>query len=108
MSSERRSGNERRMTGRHSVEIEVEWEISAGRFPGTMSDVSFEGCFVLCSGKVTDGEPLRVFIPLEDGMKVLYSGVVANHTPEIGFGAKFDPLTQAQRDVIAALVKNSA
>ncbi|MGI9054861.1 MAG: PilZ domain-containing protein, partial [Pyrinomonadaceae bacterium] len=50
--SDRRSGSERRTNKRFSVNIDVEWEGSVGRQPGTISDVSTTGCFVLCSGEV--------------------------------------------------------
>src|SRR5436305_1614220 len=58
--SDRRSGNERRTTNRYPVEVTVEWEAAAGRQPGTMSDVSFDGCFVLSNGDVADGRNVKL------------------------------------------------
>jgi len=55
--------------------------------------------------RVHDGETVRLFIPLADGMKVEFSGTVANHVFEIGFGLKFDQLSAAQRDVLGQLVR---
>ena len=51
---DRRSGIDRRGTNRYQVRVDVEWETDADRQPGTLSDVSFDGCFVLSSGEVED------------------------------------------------------
>ncbi len=104
---DRRSGMERRGTNRFPVNFDVEWEITTTRHPGTLSDVSFDGCFILSSGEVEDGDTVRVFIPLADGMKVQFGGKVANHVFEIGFGVKFDQLSAAQRDLLVDLVRSS-
>jgi hypothetical protein len=73
--------------------------------PGSISDVSLDGCYVLTAGEVTDGETVRLFVPLADGMKVELSGEVANHVFDIGFGLKFDQISAAQRDVLGQLVR---
>ncbi|MEO6655419.1 MAG: PilZ domain-containing protein [Pyrinomonadaceae bacterium] len=105
--NDRRSGTERRGTNRYPVEMDVEWVGSAGRSPGTISDVSLDGCFVLSSGDVNDGENIRLYVPLADGMKVEFSGRVANHVFEIGFGIKFDQLSLAQRDLLIKIVRDN-
>ena len=92
---------------RYPVDMDVEWEGTAGRSPGSMSDVSLDGCFVLSSGDVNDGENVRIFVPLADGMKVEFSGRVMNHVFEIGFGVKFDPLSAAQRELLVKMVRDS-
>lgn len=104
---DRRTGSERRGTNRYPVEVDVEWEGSGGRSPGSISDVSLDGCFVLNSGNVEDGEQIKLFIPLADGMKVEFSGRVANHVFEIGFGIKFDQLSVAQRDLLIKIVRDT-
>lgn len=104
-SQDRRSGGERRGTNRFPVQIDVEWQGSAGRAIGSMSDVSLDGCFVLSSGDVNDNEPVKLFVPLADGMNVEFSGRVANHVFEIGFGVKFDQLSAAQRDLLVKIVR---
>ena len=105
---DRRSGTERRETNRYSVEIDVEWETSHERKPGAISDVSLNGCFVLSSGDVTDGEHVKIFVPLADGMKAEFSGRVANHVLEIGFGLKFEQLSIAQREMLITIVRDTA
>jgi hypothetical protein len=106
-SQERRSGIDRRSSNRYEVNIEIEWEADKGRNPGSMSDVSFDGCFILSSGDVIDGDAVRLFVPLADGMKVQFGGRVANHVFEIGFGVKFDQLSAAQRDVLTSFVRDT-
>ena len=104
---DRRSGTERRASNRFPIEVDVQWQGSGERLSGSISDVSLDGCFVLGSGEVTDGETIKLFVPLADGMKVEFSGRVANHVLEIGFGLKFDPLSAAQRDVLSRLVREA-
>jgi hypothetical protein len=104
---DRRSGSERRASNRYPVAIEIEWQGAHGRQPGTVSDVSLDGCFVLSSGDIEDGDPVKVFVPLADGMKVQFDGKVANHVYEIGFGVRFGQLSAAQRDLLTQMVKRS-
>ena len=103
---DRRTGTERRGSNRYSLELNVEWEGAAGRQPGTISDLSIDGCFVLSSGDINDGDTVKVFVPLADGMKVQFDGKVANHVYEIGFGVRFEQLTAAQRDVLMKIVRD--
>jgi len=104
---DRRSGKERRGSNRYPVEIDIEWENSDGRKSGTLSDVSFDGCFVLSSGDTNDGDNVKIFVPLADGMKVQFEGMVANHVYEIGFGVRFAPLSFAQRELLMKIVRES-
>lgn len=103
---DRRAGGDRRTTERYPVKIEVEWEASIGRKKGTVNDISHEGCFVLCSGEVTDGEKVLVFFPLSDGMKVQFSGEVINPIYDIGFGVRFSELSAAQRGFLTKLIES--
>jgi hypothetical protein len=104
---DRRSGYDRRLSERYQVDLDVEWQGAGARQTGSLSDISFEGCFVLSSGDVQDGEPVRIFIPLADGMKVQFEGRVANHVVEIGFGVQFSPLSVPQRELIASLIRTA-
>ncbi len=101
---DRRSGNERRSAQRYKTNIEIEWEGLAGRQQGTISDLNAEGCFVLCSGEVEDGENVKIFLPLSEGMKVEFWGEVVNHVFEIGFGMRFIELSDAQKDFLEKFV----
>ena len=104
---DRRSGEERRSANRYQVEVEVQWQGIGPRAQGTLSDVSLDGCFVLGSGDVEDGEAVKVFVPLADGMKVEFRGRVTNHVRDIGFGMKFDSVSAAQRDLLVNIVRDS-
>lgn len=101
---DRRSGNGRRSAQRYKVSIEIEWEGLAGRKSGTISDINIVGCFVLCSGEVEDGENVKIFLPLSEGMKVEFWGEVFNHVFEIGFGMRFIELSDAQKDFLNKFV----
>lgn len=104
MVKDRRNGEERRSVKRYVVNIDVEWEGVVGRQQGTISDISELGCFVLCSGEVENGETVKLFIPLADGMKVQFWGMVVNHVFEIGFGVRFTEVNDAQEDILNKIV----
>ena len=102
---DRRTGGDRRLEPRYSVNINVEWEApGVGRKKGTVNDISREGCFILCSGEVEDGENILVFFPLSDGMKVQFTCEIVNHIYEIGFGVTFTELSAAQRNFLSKLI----
>lgn len=101
---DRRLGSERRKAKRFSVAIDVEWENHSGRMPGTLSDISANGCFVLSAVDISDGEIVKIFLPLSDGMKVQFLGEVTNHVYEIGFAVRFVDLTAAQKDFLDKFV----
>lgn len=103
---DRRSGQERREAERYAVNIETEWEGAVGRKHGIISDISLNGCFVMCSGEVDDGERVKIFLPISDGMKVEFRGEVTNHVLEIGFAVKYVDLTEAQREFLKKLIEN--
>lgn len=102
--TDRRSGVERRAHPRKELTINVEWEDLSGRYPGTLSDLSESGCFVLSSGDVSDGDVIKVFLPLGEGMKVQMIGEVRNHLIEVGFALRFIEPTEAQVNVIRGLI----
>jgi len=98
--TDRRAGRERRSVERFKVNIEIEWEGLIGRKPGTISDISTAGCFVLCSGEVDDSENVKIFFPLTDGRTTLFWGEVSNHLFEIGFALKFIEMSDAQKEFL--------
>lgn len=97
---DRRTGKERRESERHQVAIDVEWESLAGRQSGTINDLSSTGCFVLSSAAVEDGDNIKIYIPMNDGVTVQFWGKVVNHVFEIGFGVRFLGLTDIQKDYL--------
>ena len=101
---DRRRSTDRRTAKRYTVTIDIEWEYAGERHPGTISDLSEGGCFVLTGIEVEDGAEVGVFLPIGDGMKVQYVGTVTNHVYEIGFAANFTSLSEAQRNVLRSYV----
>lgn len=97
---DRRRSTDRRSARRFTVTIDIEWEHSGQRHPGTISDLSEGGCFVLTGIEVQDGDEVGVLLPIGDGMKVQYAGTVTNHVYEIGFAASFTSVSEAQRNVL--------
>ena len=102
---DRRKSDDRRSARRFTVNIDIEWENHNGRRAGTVSDISEEGCFVLSEVDVSDGELVKVFIPLSDGMKVEFLGQVANFVYEIGFAVHFLSLSDAQKEFLSNFVE---
>ena len=98
--ADRRRSSDRRSARRFTVTIDIEWERSGERHPGTISDLSEGGCFVLTGIEVEDGDEVGLFLPIGDGMKVQYIGTVTNHVYEIGFAANFTRVSEAQRNVL--------
>lgn len=97
LKKDRRRGSDRREEQRFGLSMEVVCDGSEGSFSGTMSDISSNGCFILASGEVVDGDQVRIDIPLLAGGTLSLWGNVANHVPEIGFGVQFVGLTEAQK-----------
>src|SRR5690349_11213362 len=87
--ADRRSGRERRKTKRFSVNLDIEWANGTERRRGTLSDISDSGCFVLSSGNPEEGELVKLYLPMTDGMQVDFDGHVSNVAPEIGFAVEF-------------------
>lgn len=102
---DRRKSDERRRNKRFPLSLDIEWENHYGRRPGTLSDISEEGCFVLSEVDVSDGELVKIFIPLSDGMKVEFLGQVANFVYEIGFAVQFLSLSDAQKEFLTSFVE---
>ncbi len=106
MSNDRRRGDERRGSRRHEVNVDVEWEGRNGREKGVLGDLSEMGCFILGSGDVEDGDVIKFYLPVSDGMRIEFSGEVINHVLEIGFGMKFVDLNSAQEELIVGLIES--
>lgn len=102
--NERRSGQDRRVVERFSVNIDIDWESIDKKERGTISDLSVAGCFVLCSGEVEDGDYVKIWFPLTNGNKIQFMGEVVNHTFEIGFGICFINLTEAQQEFLEIFI----
>ena len=105
MINDRRKNKDRRGFKRYTVSIDIEWEGLIGRRKGTISDISSFGCFVMCSGEVENGEAVKIYLPIADGMKAELWGEVINHVYEIGFGLRFIKLSKPQKEVLEQLIE---
>lgn len=101
---DRRNGRDRRRANRYGVSIEVFWESLAGRQTGMISDISTEGCFVLCTGDVEDGENVKIQIPLMSGEVIELWGEIVSHVFEMGFGLRFVELGDNERLFLERLI----
>lgn len=102
--TDRRSGNERREVERYKVTVDIEWENHVGRYPGTLSDISERGCFVLAAGDFADGERVFVFVTLPEGGELRLAGEITNHVFEIGFAATFIDVSGSDLDTLRSLI----
>lgn len=101
---DRRSGHDRRAFARFAAHFDLEWESLTGKQPGTISDISATGCFILCSGAVEDGENVRIFLPTERGNIAVVWGEVVNHVEEIGFAMRFIEIGNNERLALERLL----
>lgn len=104
-SSDRRSGQDRRQTKRARLNSPVEWESHAGIKPGTLSDLSRNGCFILSAGNVAPGEQIFVHLPLTSGQKARFAAEISESVFDIGFAARFVNLTEAQEEFLERFVE---
>lgn len=95
---------ERRTTPRANSNLTVRWEGVIGSNTGTVSDLSTEGCFVLCSGQVMESEPVRLQFSFPDFNSVPLLGEVVYQVNEIGFALRFVNLTPAQVEFLRQLM----
>jgi c-di-GMP-binding flagellar brake protein YcgR len=103
--ADRRSGHERRKTKRFTVTLDIDWANGVTRGRGTLSDISDSGCFILSAATPEEGELVKLFLPMSDGMQVDFDGQVSNLAPEIGFAVEFLFLTPTQKEFLASFVQ---
>lgn len=106
-STDRRSGIDRRRTKRAQLNSPVEWESHAGVKPGTLSDLSRDGCFILSAGNVAPGEQIFIHLPLSSGEKARFAAEISESVFDIGFAARFVGLTEAQSEFLERFVEMS-
>ena len=99
---------DRRGEERYSITLDVYLQASNGRFPGTISDVNWSGCFILSGAEVSKEETVHVFLPVPGGVRVQVTGVVTNLSEDIGFGLKFGELNEVQWNALDSLITRGA
>jgi hypothetical protein len=102
---------ERRRSNRIRATFDVRLDANKGRYRGTVSDISKNGCFILSGADLEIGELLRVEINLRFGGWVSIWGEVVNSTTEIGFAVRFTDsldidLVELEKLVAAGMVNS--
>lgn len=103
--NEKLPDEERRVENRIRLTVDVEWDSNDGRHPGTLSDLSSRGCFVLAAGFFTEGEAVRVHLPITEGEDFEVVGEIVNQYPDLGFALRFMNLTDDQRQSLNDFAK---
>jgi len=88
---------ERRVEDRIRLTVDIEWDSNDGCHPGTLSDLSSTGCFILASGFFTEGATVRVHLPITESEIFVAVGEIVNQYPDLGFALRFMNLTDEQR-----------
>lgn len=70
-----------------------------------ISDLSKGGCYVDSIAEVIVGETLFLKLLMPDGEWFELQGVVAHHTPRLGFGVRFVNLDEKQHHQIRSLLR---
>lgn len=96
--------DERRSEERVPLVLDMRWESLSGRRAARISDMSLSGCYVESLGQVTVGELIRFEVQLPTGRWMPLVGEVVYHLPPMGFGVRFRPLTETQKEVVASLL----
>jgi len=98
--NDRQSDDERRKEPRLKLSIEMEWSRGGDISPGTLSDLSRTGCFVLTKGEFDNGEVVRIYLPLTDGGRFEILGEITNNVEDVGFGVRFVNVSDVQREFL--------
>jgi hypothetical protein len=100
-------GHERRSSERLKVKVDVQWEGEKGLNHGTIHDINMNGCFVLCSGVIRDGELVKVEVLIPKKKPIALWGEVVNHLDEIGFGMRFTGVGKTESEFLQRLLKRA-
>lgn len=95
---------ENRADIRFETSLTARWQGSPANQTMRISDLSTRGCYVDSIAEVTMGETLIIEILLTNGEWFELKGVVAHHTPRLGFGVRFVNQEAAQRRQIRSLL----
>jgi hypothetical protein len=93
---------EKRTEARFEVSLAARWQGSAAN--SRISDLSLGGCYMDTIVSVTVGEALSLQILMPDSSWFELQGVVAYHSPRMGFGVRFVNLDEKQRRQIRSLL----
>jgi hypothetical protein len=93
-------GEDARRDERMGVPLEIVLEFSSGKREARISDISLGGCYIDSIAGVTEGEIVRFKLALPDGGSEELAGVVVYVHEGVGFGLRFDDLTEEQKEAV--------
>jgi hypothetical protein len=89
---------------RVTVSLEAVLEFGTAKTNVRVSDISRGGCFFDTLFNVTEGDEIVFSVKGPDGDWMRLSGTVAYYFPRIGFGLRFLPLTDEQRNFVFRII----
>ncbi len=95
---------ERRGSERKRILLEAKWESMSRTHEARVDDVSVGGCFVNTFGRVEMTEEVNLQIELPTGEWLSLTGQVASYQPGVGFGMRFDSLSEEKRATLEELI----
>ena len=96
--------SDRRNEKRWDVCLDAVWDGKSGNYVARITDLSENGCYVDSLGEAVIGEVIAFKLQLPDGEWLELTGNVAHQTPPLGFGLRFDDLTDEQREKLRSLI----
>jgi Tfp pilus assembly protein PilZ len=96
--------SDRRTEKRWDVSLDAVWDGKSGNYSARVTDLSEGGCYVDTLGEAQVGEILSLKIQVPSGEWLELSGEVAHQTPPLGFGLRFQNLTDEQFDKLRSVI----
>ncbi|MFN2455081.1 MAG: PilZ domain-containing protein [Pyrinomonadaceae bacterium] len=98
--------DERRREERVPLSLEVRWESLSGMHTSArISDISLSGCYVESLARVTTGESVELEVRSPTGRWLALRGEVVYQHPNVGFGLRFDALSELERSMVEQVVE---
>ena len=98
---------ENRTEARFDMCLTARWQGSVANHDIRISDLSQGGCYGDTIVEVSLGETLFLRIQMPHGEWFELQGVVAHHTPGMGFGVRFVNLDEKQQQQIRSLLRTA-
>ena len=96
--------SDRRTEKRWEVSLDAVWDGKSGNYSARVTDLSEGGCYVDTLGEAQVGEILSLKIQMPSGDWIELSGEVAHQTPPLGFGMRFENLSDEQVDKLRSVI----
>jgi len=96
--------SDRRKEERSVVCLDAVWGGESGNHTARVTDLSEGGCYVDTLGGTRVGEVLNLKLQMPGGEWFELSGEVAHQSPPLGFGLRFENLTDEQLEKLRSLI----